>query len=1053
MDTSLGKISFDGLPELNEEIQKLIKELQSLQSQFKKVGDTSRDYSNTVKEQTTNTGGFNQSFLKLTASFVSGQAIYNGLIAVGRKFIDFLKESTKVAIEEEANETKLLNVLGNNKEAYKRMLEFKEKNSKSTIFSKDEIENAINVGIGLGRTEEETQKMLVAAEGLSRVMGVSLDTAMITLSSTLEGTKGRLGRYASEIKNMDEQHLKAGDAIDVIYNKFGKLSTQGINTAEGAINQYSKALEELQITMGNKILPSLSKFYKSLTDIVKATDEWISGGQIESIKQEQIALNDLVFTIMETNDNQAERNRLIDELKQKYPSFLGDLKNEQVTNEALNRALEQVNNQYLAKIRNIQNEKVLTELAENQAEAFDKQTEAHNKFTTSFVKLLKLLEDSGYQSNLQIKKQIDGASTMTEKMEIIRKKLGGIGGTGAEVLAFFEAYKEAVKESIEATNGVSKQSFEIVKKTIQDNINLTGGLTQVPDNVLQIAKKGYEKIINELSPTQKLEEDKQQIIKILSDIDKEIQNRIPKTTKPGVGISNEDYNKSFETKKKQILEENRLTSEGLVARLQSEKNFLESREILTVEDLDRLKSLNKSEEYIKVQGINNTIEKLNTLNQEYKRRYGKDNQDILNNIIDLETQKITIQAETITKQSNAENKYKQDQKELEQKSLEEYKDTLNKRKEEFEKYLKKQDSLEQASFENLKKYNYSGEFENLISKIIGTGEIEEALELEEKRHQQKIFDIEKEYLLDLALAGDNKKMQEEAYKLKEEKINKETDLYNKYKGNITGMLNEIETKSSEVWKDLLNIGVEIAGKIANTIFNIIQQSNTKAYQDALDSMNASYETEYEQIEKLKEKKQISDEEYARRKKEIDKRKAEEEKRLKKEQAKADWEAAIAQSIINTALAATLAYAQGGPIAGIALAAIVAALGAIETALIIATGPAYRKGGIVKGGLLQGPSHEEGGIPLGPTYGTAEGNEYIISKQYVKPDTIPILNSINNGQPIGNTVINNYSLNPEDISTIVTEVTKNITNIPVTVLETDITETQRKVKVYENKSTW
>ena len=44
---------------------------------------------------------------------------------------------------------------------------------------------------------------------------------------------------------------------------------------------------------------------------------------------------------------------------------------------------------------------------------------------------------------------------------------------------------------------------------------------------------------------------------------------------------------------------------------------------------------------------------------------------------------------------------------------------------------------------------------------------------------------------------------------------------------------------------------------------------------------------------------------------------------------------------------------------------------------------------VKGGILNGPSHEKGGIPI-----EVEGGEYIIKKSSVNKDTEPYLEYIN-----------------------------------------------------------
>ena len=44
---------------------------------------------------------------------------------------------------------------------------------------------------------------------------------------------------------------------------------------------------------------------------------------------------------------------------------------------------------------------------------------------------------------------------------------------------------------------------------------------------------------------------------------------------------------------------------------------------------------------------------------------------------------------------------------------------------------------------------------------------------------------------------------------------------------------------------------------------------------------------------------------------------------------------------------------------------------------------------VKGGKLKGPSHKKGGIPI-----EVEGGEYIIKKDSVNDETLPILKEIN-----------------------------------------------------------
>lgn len=105
---------------------------------------------------------------------------------------------------------------------------------------------------------------------------------------------------------------------------------------------------------------------------------------------------------------------------------------------------------------------------------------------------------------------------------------------------------------------------------------------------------------------------------------------------------------------------------------------------------------------------------------------------------------------------------------------------------------------------------------------------------------------------------------------------------------------------------------------------------------------------------------------------------------------------IAQALINGALAITKVTAQTGVLSPFAIPTIVA-----TTLAQVATIGAqkFEEGGQF---LLNGPSHSQGGMPVlnprtGQKVAELEGNEYIIRKNAVNSDTLPILNRINQSQ--------------------------------------------------------
>ena len=98
-------------------------------------------------------------------------------------------------------------------------------------------------------------------------------------------------------------------------------------------------------------------------------------------------------------------------------------------------------------------------------------------------------------------------------------------------------------------------------------------------------------------------------------------------------------------------------------------------------------------------------------------------------------------------------------------------------------------------------------------------------------------------------------------------------------------------------------------------------------------------------------------------------------RISKKAARQQQNVSVIQAIINTAQGITKAFATLGLLAPL-FAATIAAQGAVQIATIKAQK-------FAKGGVLNGPSHAQGGIPMfskgGAFYGEAEGGEAIMTK--------------------------------------------------------------------------
>lgn len=175
--------------------------------------------------------------------------------------------------------------------------------------------------------------------------------------------------------------------------------------------------------------------------------------------------------------------------------------------------------------------------------------------------------------------------------------------------------------------------------------------------------------------------------------------------------------------------------------------------------------------------------------------------------------------------------------------------------------------------------------------------------------------------------------------------------------------------SIEQWA---NKAMESTNAISN-LMRANEEREVAQYEDDNERKNKS-------LEKRLDQGLISQEEYDRQvaanDAELDRKKAE----ITLKQAKREKALSLMQAAINTATAIMQIWAQVPKMdfgaSTIALTAVAAALGAVQMATIAATPlPKAAKGGVAGGGLLVGPSHADGGIPL-----EAEGGEAIINKR-------------------------------------------------------------------------
>lgn len=184
------------------------------------------------------------------------------------------------------------------------------------------------------------------------------------------------------------------------------------------------------------------------------------------------------------------------------------------------------------------------------------------------------------------------------------------------------------------------------------------------------------------------------------------------------------------------------------------------------------------------------------------------------------------------------------------------------------------------------------------------------------------------------------KLQEEYDKeteILQDALDKQEELYEKHNQNVESIEGELETARGDRRLFLLDqINAEM-----------MKREQAWAQQQKIQKQQEQLEKKKEQLEQ--------------------RQKAAEQKRNKQNQ-----KVQIAQATASTALAVTNALAVQPWFLGVALAAVAAAMGAVQIATIA-------KQKFADGGVIQGKSHSQGGVPVMNGSVEVEGGEYITNK--------------------------------------------------------------------------
>ena len=209
-------------------------------------------------------------------------ATLGAVIKVAKQVSQAIGECTEAYKQQLIAERQLETAINNNPlvtgSAKKRLTEFANEMQKVSNYGDEQLIPMMANLVSLGRTEEETMKIMAVAMDMSASGSMSLDTAITQLNATLNGNIGRLGQQNAELKGLTEEELKSGKAIDILGEKFKGLSQATLDTSKQLKNikgDFKEAIGEFTLPSSDMWNKFWIGFYDKGISVIKQFDEYM----------------------------------------------------------------------------------------------------------------------------------------------------------------------------------------------------------------------------------------------------------------------------------------------------------------------------------------------------------------------------------------------------------------------------------------------------------------------------------------------------------------------------------------------------------------------------------------------------------------------------------------------------------------------------------------------------------------------------------------------------------------------------------------------------------
>lgn len=277
------------------------------------------------------------------------------------------------------------------------------------------------------------------------------------------------------LANSTEKIIAQTTALENSSGSAEKLAKEKMNSLQGDMKLFDSAMEGLilNIEKGDgfigKLTRSVVQLGTSMLELITPTRN-VS----DELFDQQIELNKLINKITSSNTEEAERLRLLKELKDNYPAYLSKIDIETVSNQELLEVLRHINSNYRERIR-----------LQLQVEKADKLRDKRDSVTSKTLLIEEELEDALIKAKDKYKITIDIDKGNIEKST--RDIMSAMKEAGAYTGSFFGEYNNIgallnKRISLLRVEDEINEKLEVQSKKISKITEETGNLTEAQES-------------------------------------------------------------------------------------------------------------------------------------------------------------------------------------------------------------------------------------------------------------------------------------------------------------------------------------------------------------------------------------------------------------------------------------------------------------------------------------------------------------------------------------------------------------------------------------------